>query len=225
MPREVLPLHLREGLKNIDPDTSLNELIALYNATPTVELASQYHPKRGQFLILHRWLDEQLFADTISNSSWPDELRDALHELNSALWQLAQNQVPEFFKINRQTGERYEGIFFRQAILSAAARFNGETVMGNGVSVTNWWKRLVRKLEEDQESRSDLPKKELVIPKKLDRLIDNIADSDESKKQRHIKDKRTLMAFYAGFIDATPQEAAEHSALLKKFTEETLFQR
>jgi hypothetical protein len=217
MPKTVLPLHKREGLKDINPDTSLYDLIELNSSIPSFKLAKQYYSDRAQYLILHRWMEEQLYEEMISNRGTPKELLEALQALSSALMQLAQNQTPEFFKFNRQTGDRNKGFIIRQATLAAAALYNGETVLGNELSVTDWWAKIVR--------NSDAK-----LPANLNKVINNIAGLDtanveQNTKQKNIKEKRTLMAYYAGFTDATPEEAKEHSDLLKKFTEDILLQK
>ena len=160
---------------------------------------------------------EKLHAEMLSDRGTPKELLDALEALSSALMQLAQNQTPEFFQFNRQTGDRNKGFIIRQATLAAAALYNSETVLGNGLSVKDWWAKIVR--------NSDAK-----LPNNLNKVINNIAGLDtanveQNTKQKNIKEKRTLMAYYAGFMDATPEEAKEHSDLLKKFTEDILLQK
>lgn len=217
MPKPVLPLHKRKGLKDVNPDTSLDDLVELNSSIPSFKLATQYYSDRAQYLILHRWMVEKLHAEMLSDRGTPKELLDALEALSSALMQLAQNQTPEFFQFNRQTGDRNKGFIIRQATLAAAALYNSETVLGNGLSVKDWWAKIVR--------NSDAK-----LPNNLNKVINNIAGLDtanveQNTKQKNIKEKRTLMAYYAGFMDATPEEAKEHSDLLKKFTEDILLQK
>src|SRR6056297_2026399 len=169
MPKPVLPLHKRKGLKDVNPDTSLNDLVELNSSIPSFKLATQYYSDRAQYLILHRWMEEQVYAEMISDRGTPKELSEALQALSSALMQLAQNQTPEFFKFNRQTGERNTGLVIRQATLAAAARFNGETVLGNACSVQHWWKRIVRNSDAH-------------LPEDLNKVINNIAGLDRSEE-------------------------------------------
>lgn len=203
MPKKILPLHQLKGLKGLDPDHSLNELISLHRAIPSFQLASKYYSGRGKYLVLHRWLEEQLFETMISAPSSSDELVEAIQALSNALVQLAQNQEPSFFKIQRQTGERNEGTAIRQAILCAAARFNGEALLGRKEEAQRWWASIIRTSKFNP-------------PAQLKRVADNVAQGNNPKE------KLALLAFYAGYVDATPEEAKEHSTQLKGIIEEIL---
>lgn len=206
MSKKIMPLHQLKGLKGLNPDHSLNELISLHRAIPSFQIASKYYPGREKYLVLHRWLEEQLFATTISAPSSSVELIEAIQALSNALMQLAQNQEPLFFKIQRQTGERNEGTVIRQAILCAAARFNGEALLGRQEEAQRWWASILRKSKMKR-------------PTQLKRVADNVAQGNNPKE------KLALIAFYAGYVDATSEEAKEHSTQLKGLIEGILLPR
>ena len=107
MPRKILPLHEREGLKGIDPDESLEAMLELTSETPAEDIAGLFFNDRAKFFILHRWVGTNVFEETLGQEEKDRTLLQTLrYELSEALLQLANNQNSEFLMVHKKTGPR-----------------------------------------------------------------------------------------------------------------------
>lgn len=206
MPKKVSPLNKRKGFVGIDPDQSLNEILELISDRPCPVITNKFFPNRGQFYLLHRWLSCLLLEEEgLTQTDASSELRTAKEQLCQAMWHLANNQQAEFLSLNRQTGSRHNDATIREATLCAAALFNYAQLHGFQAEINRWWTTVIGK--------SGVAVK---LPRSLGGLIGNVEQGNS------ISDKSSLLSFYACFIDATPNEAEQHSLLLKEHVERIL---
>ncbi|EAQ05377.1 hypothetical protein [Yoonia vestfoldensis] len=205
MPKKVSPLNKRKGFVGIDPDQSLNEILELISDRPCPAVCSKFYPDRGHFYMLHRWLACLLLEEGLHERKATPELELAQEHLCHALLCLANNKQADYLSPDRKSGPRHHDDNVREATLCAAARFNYAQLIGLHKGVERWWATIVRKSDPLYK-----------LPTNLGKLIGNVEQGNS------IADKSTLLSFYACFIDATPNEAEQHSLLLKEHVERIL---
>lgn len=205
MPKKILPLHEREGLKGIDPDESLEAVLELTSEIPAEDIAKLFFNDRAKFFILHRWLGTSVFEETLGQEEKDSPLLQTLrYELSEALLQLANNQNAEFLKVDKRTGPRGTTHLVRFAKMAAAACFSEARQNGEEYKILRWWESLSNKagIHGAQD---------------LEKLITNVAGQDGDTP-----DKKMLMSMHAGFLEGSPADRGAHLKLLKSMVEDNL---
>lgn len=203
MPKNRMPLNELKGFKGIEPDSALSETLELVCSVPSLAIAEKYFAERAQYFILYRWLVEIIYENQISARKPPDHLVDAQQALCDALQALSFNISPDFFLVSRQKGKRHTHPMVQEGVLCAAAYWNYEFIQGKEQEANAWWNGIRR--------RSPLK-----LLSSLEKHVSNVDNElgDDRKTQ--------LLSYYAGFIDASPEEAENHAKLLKQFVESVL---
>jgi len=211
MHKKSKALHERRGLEHIDPDASLNAILDLTSFAPRQETLEMFFPEREKFYRLHRWIEGQIFDHSLSGKAYDDQLAQEIKELSDALNQLANNKTANFFIINKQKGNRSQNLDQQAAVLCAVAAYNDAKTRDQNTAdygsasrveeINRWWRNL-------------RAKSNTTLPAYLNRKLDNI-----EQEEGETKNKSLLAAYNAAFIDATDDEAKEHSRCLRQYAE------
>jgi hypothetical protein len=204
-----LPLNRLRGFKELNPDEELAKLLNIASEVTTNDdnqYLSKNYESNTKFKILQNWLNGEITI--LSNAETKDEvLLNYLFELSNGLGQLADNQPSDFFQINRVYGNRKYTTDQTDALLMSAAYYNFSCFCGNKDQAELWWKEIKKHSE-------------LKLPSNLRKYTENIGENANYENLRG-----RLLGFYAVYIDASDDEASEHSKILKDRAEEILLNK